>query len=485
MLCCAKTCSQEGRGQKEIVEDGQCRFGQTEEAIHILPFKSERKHTLDYVVTSDLEPWGDVISMGQLLYITPGSEVVTREMQMSIYVNGFAMEAAQRNVSSKDTSSRPSIVKRLWSPFSMVEACQVKTPQNNLAWAAFKLTVFRADGDDECLFFATAGQDALAQRDLWMTEMSTGISRVTKSLFPPHSITVSPLRGVSPTSDRILAGYLLYRAGPDTASLVYCELHAYRDGASEFKSYTDEWCTWGVAKQVVTADTIVSSRTREHCTVFGLDDERYSARTKQEKDLWLRALSNIKVKLTYTAPDPSAEELEHIRAAIHEKVLTLKLDITDGRKPALLPTIPARKMDALQEEADNPAVPMVVVEEVATPTLSPSEATPASKLSHVTHPTQPWLQESPVATLRYGSEGSGAPLSSPARTEVTQWASLQAIADAGNKLDGLGEGGHHKAGSSSKMDQPVVVPPPMDNEALAADSPQLPCSKEFDEPPPI
>eukprot|EP00971_Amphidinium_carterae_P027239 536543-Amphidinium_carterae.1 len=58
----------------------------------------------------------------------------------------------------------------------------------------------------------------------------------------------------------------------------------------------------------ITADTIVSSRTREHCTVFGLDEERYSARTKQEKDVWLRAMSNIKVKLTYCAPNPTHDE---------------------------------------------------------------------------------------------------------------------------------------------------------------------------------
>mmetsp|Transcript_36697 Transcript_36697/g.84440 ORF Transcript_36697/g.84440 Transcript_36697/m.84440 type:complete len:389 (-) Transcript_36697:26-1192(-) len=340
MLCCAKECSHERRGQKEIVEEAHYKFGEAEESVPVLPFKSDRRRTVDYWVSNDVAPWGEVISVGQLLFITPGSDNATREMQMSIFINGFEMEAAPIRIGKDMMASR---MRRLWSPFSMVEACQVKTPQNSLAWAAFKLTVFRSEGEDECLFFATAGQDALAQRDLWMTEMSSGISRVTKSLFPIHSITVKPLRGVHGTADRILAGYLLHRAAPDTASLVYCELHAYRDNSAEFTAYTDEWCTWGVAKQSITADTIVSSRTREHCTVFGLDEERYSARTKQEKDVWLRAMSNIKVKLTYCAPNPTHDEVEHIREAVHDKVVSLKLELAQTHRPALLPTVPSKE----------------------------------------------------------------------------------------------------------------------------------------------
>merc|ERR1712039_774730 len=48
----------------------------------------------------------------------------------------------------------------------------------------------------------------------------------------------------------------------------------------------------------------VSTRKGAYCTVFGVDNHRFCARTREEKDLWLRAVSNIKVKLMFDARIP-------------------------------------------------------------------------------------------------------------------------------------------------------------------------------------
>jgi len=83
----------------------------------------------------------------------------------------------------------------------------------------------------------------------------------------------------------------------------------------------------------------VSTRTGAHCNVFGIDHHRFCARTVEEKDLWLRAVSNIKVKLMFEAPDPSAEELEVFRGAVWERVEILAKSVAssdDGTNAAIL-----------------------------------------------------------------------------------------------------------------------------------------------------
>ena len=66
--------------------------------------------------------------------------------------------------------------------------------------------------------------------------------------------------------------------------------------------YKDQWCDSQVGCLSFGKTAIVSTRKGEFCSVFGIDSHRFCARTEAEKELWLRAVSNIKVKLMFEAP---------------------------------------------------------------------------------------------------------------------------------------------------------------------------------------
>merc|ERR1712217_9049 len=202
-------------------------------------------------------------------------------------------------------------------------------------WAVFKLTVFRKEAPDRCYYFATTGQKAYQERDQWVDNMMTSIGNVTMSLFPPHAITVHPIPEVATTRTRIMAGYLLQSGGGDSVSLLYCELHAYSGGQARLAVYKDEWCQQEVSSVHLADTSTVSTRKGAYCTVFGVDNHRFCARTREEKDLWLRAVSNIKVKLMFDAPDPTDEELGVFRAAVHERIEELE----DAGEPATDPLL--------------------------------------------------------------------------------------------------------------------------------------------------
>lgn len=47
---------------------------------------------------------------------------------------------------------------------------------------------------------------------------------------------------------------------------------------------------------MVSESTTVSTRSGVYCNVFGIDHHRFCARNADEKDLWLRAVSNVKAR---------------------------------------------------------------------------------------------------------------------------------------------------------------------------------------------
>jgi len=258
---------------------------------------------------------GDPVLSGNLMQIKLEESV--QQMAVSLHANGFSMTP----ISTKGEKDKP--VCRAWSPFSLVEKCQVKTLQHSAYWAVFKLTVFRAGGHDHCLYFACTGGKAYKERDRWVERISELVGAVTLSLLPAGDIRVQPLPGVDATRTRIMAGFLLQACSSDTCQVVYCELHAYSGGEARLVLYRDEWCDREVASLSLSESSTVSTRTGAHCNVFGIDHHRFCARNGDEKDLWLRAVSNIKVKLMFEAPDPTAEELAIFRGAVKERILEL------------------------------------------------------------------------------------------------------------------------------------------------------------------
>jgi len=318
-----------------------------------LPAGPQERIIRSFATLEDERLRGDPLHSGSILQLKLG--VAIEDITLTLYINGFSR--IPQGANQEEALEKP--VGRTWSPFSLVEKCQVKTMQHSSLWAVFKLTVFRQEGDDRYYYFATTGKDAFKERDKWVDEISNAIRQVTLSLFPPHAITVRPLPGVDSTSTRIMAGYLLRSQATDVVSLFYCELHAYSAGGARLSIYKDEWCEREVAILMLTDQTVVSTRKGSYCTVFGVDQHRFCARTRDEKELWLRAVSNIKVKLMFDAPDPTNEELAVFRAAVLERIV--KLESMNGSAPGEAEGLPSPRnpdaWDPLLPQVPRPPVP--------------------------------------------------------------------------------------------------------------------------------
>lgn len=261
--------------------------------------------------------FGEPLVRGEILLISVGRSI--QEMRLVLHRKGFLLVHATDSPEGEDVA-----VARMWSPFSLVEKCQVKASPTPDQWSIFKLTIFRSEDPDLSFYFACSGSECHSQREAWVHAIASVIGDVTVSLFPAHQIQVHPLPGKQRTSMRLIAGYLLHCARNDTAELLYCELHAHFGGESQLVCYTNEWCEREVFSIVFTDQAVVSTRKGSYCTVFGIDAHRLSARTRDEKELWLRAVSNVKVKLMFSAPDPDPDDLAIYRGAVSERVEALQ-----------------------------------------------------------------------------------------------------------------------------------------------------------------
>jgi len=211
-------------------------------------------------------------------------------------------------------------------------------------WSAFRVTIFRDSETEEVHEFASVGRNAEKKRKQWLQMFSDTVSAMTMTLFLPHVIMVNPLPHVEATSARILAGYLLFCEALNCVSLVYCELRSYSHGEATLAVYRDEMCETEVAVLQITGKSIVSFSCCTYCNMFGLGGLRFCARTTGETEMWSRAIMNIKTKLLFDAPDPSAGELAIFREAVLQRA-------------GQLANIPRKRDDYLQVEAMLPLKP--------------------------------------------------------------------------------------------------------------------------------
>lgn len=267
---------------------------------------------------------GSPLYTNDVLRLSLGDAI--HESVMALYANGFLV--TQRGEGFGTPGKEP--ICRLWSPFSLVEKPQVQTRGGQHQWAIFKITFFRQDGQDSTYYFATAGVQAEVFRDRWVEQIVQAMSNLTLSLFPPFKLSVDPVPGRVSTCTRIMAGYLLRGGIADSATLVFCELHAFANRESRCALYKDEWCDVEIFSIPLSESSIVSTRKGEYCTVFGINDHLFCTRTEEERDIWLRAVSNIKVKLMFDAPDPTVEELKVFRSAVSERIGNLPPPLPRG-----------------------------------------------------------------------------------------------------------------------------------------------------------
>lgn len=229
----------------------------------------------------------------------------------SLYVNGFAFSTADGSEASVSMS-----------PFSLVRNCRFQSG------ACAQLKSFKVSflDHDPCCYFAVRSiceREAEEERSEWVLGISHTILLITDSLIPPCSITCDPKPGLPYTSRRLVAGYLIHRDDASSISVLYCELQAHTGSSARFVLYENDLCQNPIMDIIITDSSVCCDIVGINCSCFVVECHHFASRTPSERKLWLRALSNVKVKIQNKAPPPSDEDLEHYRQSIREHITTM------------------------------------------------------------------------------------------------------------------------------------------------------------------
>ncbi|CAE8606528.1 unnamed protein product [Polarella glacialis] len=265
---------------------------------------------LSYDSTSDQPLRGAPIREGPLWLLSADEEVAL--VTVSLYVNGlgFKHKAQEHSYS--------------FSPFSLVRNCKFQAITSegvDLAeFKCFKVSMFT---QAQCFYFGVKSvddADTEEERSRWVMDVSRAMRLVTQSLFPPVQMSCEPLRNVPNTWNRLMAGYLAHHDDTETTSVLYCELHTQFEMQGRLVVYENEACEACIKDIRITARSSCCEKVGISCSCFSVDDHLFSTRTLAERKLWLRAISNVKVKVQNEAPNPTEEELKAYRSEIHAHI---------------------------------------------------------------------------------------------------------------------------------------------------------------------
>lgn len=179
---------------------------------------------------------------------------------------------------------------------------------------------------DPCVFFAVPSPhdpQAEEERSEWVLGISHTIQLIIYSLLPTFPITCDPIPGAPHTNRRLLAGYLIRRDNPFSVSVVFCELEAHYGTSARLVVYENDLCDNILRIIDITDATICRDMVGINASCFIVDNVYFASREPSERKLWLRALSNVQVKIQNLAPEATEEELVHYRVAIRENIREL------------------------------------------------------------------------------------------------------------------------------------------------------------------
>lgn len=253
------------------------------------------------------------------------SDSAAEKVQVALYVNGLAIAHNGKEV------------RACFSPFTLVRNCKFQdsaTCSQLMSLKIFKIFFFVKN---LCYFFGVSADDeglAEKERQQWVADVARAVHLVTQSLFPPFSISCEPICAAAVTARRLMAGYVLYHSGDDVATILYGELSPHTRGSdlARLAFYENEQCQRLAMEIWLSVASNCFEKVGVSCTCFCINGHDFSARTMAERKLWLRAISNMKVKLQNAAPAPSREDLAHYREAIEEQVRSLENSL-EGRGP--------------------------------------------------------------------------------------------------------------------------------------------------------
>jgi len=268
---------------------------------------------LSYSVLPDQTLRGVPIREGELWYLSAEEKV--EPIAFSLYVNGFSFMHDEQEVSIS------------LSPFALVRNCKFQSCYSSMSLTDFKIFKVSLFTQGICYYFGVRGDDerqAEEERSRWVLDISRAMRLVTQSLFPPFSIVCDPIEAVAETQGRLMAGYLIHHDDMAAASVLYCELHPQFEDQAKLTLYENELCQATVMNIFITERSICCEKVGINCSCFCVEEHQFSTRSLSERKLWLRAISNVKVKLQNRAPSPSREDLRHYRLAIKEHIKTLR-----------------------------------------------------------------------------------------------------------------------------------------------------------------
>merc|ERR1712032_1072515 len=121
-----------------------------------------------------------------------------------------------------------------------------------------------------------------------------------------------------------MAGYLIHKDEGNSISVLFCELSAHSGLSARMVLYEDEACQNTIMDILITEASVCCDIVGINCSCFIVDSHHFASQTPSERKLWLRALSNVKVKIQNRAPEATEEELEHFRISIREHIAAVE-----------------------------------------------------------------------------------------------------------------------------------------------------------------
>merc|ERR1719277_2607427 len=309
--------------------------------IRVPAYAPKARGILTYSSAPDQPLLGVPIREGSLWHLSAQDRF--EPVSFSLYVNGFAFSTSDGLEASVSLS-----------PFSLVRNCRFQSGECSKL-KSFKVSLLEPD---PCCYFAVRSgceREAEEERSDWDLGLSHTILLITDSLLPSFSVTCDPLPHVPATARRLMAGYLIHREDANSLTVLYCELQAHYGDFARFAMYEDELCESHIMDILITETSECKDVVGINCSCFVIDQHHFASQTPSERKLWLRALSNVKVKIQNKAPEPTDEELRHYRVSIgqHIEALEATLEPRIVNSP-LLPRSAKKSLHLQEEVASSP-----------------------------------------------------------------------------------------------------------------------------------
>lgn len=282
--------------------------------------------------TSKASLRGCPIQCGDLFLLGKSPEPVKR-ISLAVYDNGFV-------VIPQDEKEDCLIL----TPFAFVRTCAVVGDYTDLR--VFKVSLFTQQrlfvfGVSEAdIADKHAAHDADMERSWWVLQIAHSINLVTRSLFPDFTLQTETPPMHKASTRHLLGGYLLHHAPDGTVAVLYAELYCHLQKKAMMVLHPNEASAAVVDCIPIRRDALILEYDGIDCTCFSLNRRLFAARSVSEKTLWVRAVTNLKVRLINNAPDPDPDQLEVFREEIRTNIELVQagLEKAPACGPLLTPT---------------------------------------------------------------------------------------------------------------------------------------------------